>query len=702
MFTARATSGIAYQPALDGLRAVSVVAVVAFHGQVAGFSGGYLGVSVFFTLSGFLITSLLIAERSRTGTTRVGEFYVRRAKRLLPASLVCLTGISFAAAATDWFAGVDSLRRDLLGALFQVANWVSLAGSGSYQQLFADAGGQVSPVEHYWSLAIEEQFYWLWPLAFAGLYRLLPRSHRSRTVAVVAVTAGFAVAAPLIAAVWGPDAAYWATPARAAEILIGVVAAFVLTGRSLPAWWGWVAMAAFAALGVAVVAFPASGGPAYAGALPVVGVASALLIVGLQVAGPLRTALAAAPLVWLGRISYGVYLYHWPVFVVLDPRRVDLPSPALFLLRVAVTLAIAQVSYVVVERPIRSGVSWRPPAVGVGALTCCIAAAVATVALVPGGGGEYWRRGAVADAAIAPVGDGDLTPLTPLTTVVSAPSAAVGGAADGGTSTGAASTTPASSASPSSSAPVAAAAAPTTPAPTTLPPLPTPSRPVRILVAGDSTAEATGFGLAQWAGERPDLAQVSLAAEKGCGFLRGGEQLVAAWDAVPARCGEWLARHLPATVRELQPDVVMLMTTSWDVLDRRWDGGAAQTPLDDDYAGRIEADFRAVTADLLAAGAAHVVWVREPIPNVFWWSSGQAQEDPRRHAVLYAAMDLVAAEERGRVSVVDLPAWLAEQGLALDRDARPDGVHWSPEASARIARDFLGDRLLRAALLPTP
>ena len=135
--------GIAHQPALDGLRAVSVLVVLLFHGQITGFTGGYLGVSVFFTLSGYLITSLLIAERSGTGDTGVGAFYVRRAKRLLPASLLCLTAIAVAAAVTDWFDAVTTLRRDLLGALFQVSNWVSLSGSGSYQQLFSASCGSV-------------------------------------------------------------------------------------------------------------------------------------------------------------------------------------------------------------------------------------------------------------------------------------------------------------------------------------------------------------------------------------------------------------------------------------------------------------------------------------------------------------------------------------------------------------------------------
>jgi hypothetical protein len=225
---------------------------------------------------------------------------------------------------------------------------------------------------------------------------------------------------------------------------------------------------------------------------------------------------------------------------------------------------------------------------------------------------------------------------------------------------------------------------------------------MRVVVAGDSTAEATGFGLAQWAGERPDLAQVSLVVEEGCGFLRGGDQLIDRWVPVPQRCDDWLTSELPAKVSELRPDVVMLMTTSWDVLDRRWDGGPDESPLDPGYAERIRTDFATITTALLDAGATEVVWVREPIPNVFWWSSGQAQEDPDRHAVLYAAMDEIAAANPGHVTVIDLPAWVGANGMADDHDARPDGVHWSPEAAARIAREFLGEQLVRAALSTSP
>ena len=225
-------STIAYQPALDGVRALAVMAVLLFHGEVAGFGGGYLGVSVFFTLSGFLITSLLAAETEAKGSVGLGAFYSRRARRLLPASVLLVVLVMIASVVTDWFDAVADLRVQIIGSLLQVANWVFLASDGSYQELLQQAAGAASPLEHYWSLAIEEQFYWLWPLAFVGLWKL-GRTPRGRLVLLGAVTAVFVVVAPVTAAVWGGDAAYWASPARAAEILFGAFLALALAGRTV-------------------------------------------------------------------------------------------------------------------------------------------------------------------------------------------------------------------------------------------------------------------------------------------------------------------------------------------------------------------------------------------------------------------------------------------------------------------------------------
>ncbi len=705
---------ISYQPALDGVRALAVLAVLVFHADVALgdrqlFSGGYLGVSVFFTLSGYLITSLLVAEHGRTGRVALGAFYARRARRLLPASVFVVVAVSVAAALTDWFDGVTELRRHAIGSLLQVANWVFLFGEGSYQELFDRAGGAISPFEHYWSLAIEEQFYWLWPLAFVGIGVLARRSSTDLDAGRLRILAGitvlFALAAPLIAAVWGADAAYWATPARIAEILLGAVLAVLLAGRTrddrpLDRRWGVLAPIALVALTVASLTFPAAGGPAYAGALPLVAVGSAALLLGLQVDGPVRSALSWAPFVWLGRVSYGVYLYHWPLYVILDAERTGLDGPALFALRIAATLVLAQFSSVLLERPVRDGVRLTPRLTGLLAAGSTAVAVGAAVLLVPAADSSYWRvDGDVVEAAAIQPTDEPLAPLAP------APPVTEPAVTDAPTTDPVATEPPTSDPSATGTdttavdPDVTTSSAPTSTSTTEPPPL-VPSRPVRIVVAGDSTAEATGIGLVQWAAANPAIAQVGMAAEPGCGFVRGGEQLILDWTPVPDRCDDWLDEELLATVIATQPDVVMLMTTSWDVLDRRWPetGAAVLGPLDAPFATRLTTDFDAIARRLLEAGASGVVWVRQPVPDVFWSPETQVQEDPARHAALYAAMD--AAAERPGVHVVDLPAWLAETGLDVDQEARPDGVHWSPEASARVATDFLGEQLLRLALTP--
>jgi peptidoglycan/LPS O-acetylase OafA/YrhL len=668
-------ASISYQPALDGVRALAVLAVLAFHAQLPAMSGGYLGVSVFFTLSGFLITSLLIAEHESGGGLDVGAFYARRVRRLVPASVMCIAVVVVLAATTTLFDGVADLRRHVVGSLLQVANWVFLVGGGSYQELFEQSAGAVSPLEHYWSLAIEEQFYWLWPLAFVLLVRVAPR--RPVQVRLMAVaTFAAAVAAPLIAMGWGPDAAYWATPARAAEILVGALLAVVLAGRTPPQRVSLLAPVALMGLVIACITFPAAGGPAYAGALPLVALVSGALLLGLQAEGPVRSALSARPLVWLGGISYGVYLYHWPLFVLLDERRTGLDGISLFALRLVITLALAQFSYVAFEHPIRVGARLRPRVtIGVAAGATVAVAAIAVV-LVPTSDSSYWRSTTdVAAAAAIVTSDEALVALQPARPA-----------------------RPTSQPSLPTAAPVASTPdvpVPTLPSEAASPAL---SRPVRVVVAGDSTAEATGAGLMAWAAANPDRAQVVVDAQPGCGFVRGGEVMVEEWRSVPRRCDDWLTATLPGAVGELQPDVVMLMTTSWDVLDHRWQTDEVLTPSDPEFRGRIETDVASITTRLLDAGAGSVAWVLEPVPNVFWWSSGQSQEDPERHGVLHDAMRRVAAGDPARVAVVDLVGWLVGRGLHTDREVRPDGVHWSVEGSTLIAADFLGEALVSVAV----
>lgn len=638
-----------------------------------------LPISVFFTLSGFLITSLLAAETEAKGSVGLGAFYSRRARRLLPASVLLVVLVMVASVVTDWFDAVADLRSHIIGSLLQMANWVFLASDGSYQELLQQAAGAASPLEHFWSLAIEEQFYWIWPVAFVGLWKL-GRTPRGRLAVLGAVTAAFVVAAPLIAAVWGSDAAYWASPARAAEILLGAFLALALAGRTVsPRLWV-LAPAALVILGVCVVTFPAAGGPAYSGWLPAIGAVSALLLLGLQVDSPVRSACAAPPLVWLGRISYGVYLFHWPIFVVMNDERTGIDGPALFALRMMLTLGVAQLSFMFFEQPIRKagGIGIRPTLVAAGGATAAVI--VAAVIMVPGADSDYWAtESEVVEAAALDTDDAPLIITESAVTAVEQPS------------------------EPEPPVDIdtepSATSAETTTTTSTIPPIPELSRPVRMIVAGDSTGEAYGNGVVSWAAASPDTAQAELNVERGCGFVRDGEYLLEGeWFDVRDDCSDWLERDLPDRVAETGADVVLMVTTSWDVLDRRWDGGDGFATETDEMRARLRFDFTRVTDALLAEGAGAVVWVKAPIPNPLWLSRGTAQEQPARHAVLHEVMEEVVAANPGEVYVVDLLEYFDDAGYTDDVDLRPDGVHVSPEAAQIIATDFLGEQMIRAAL----
>jgi len=484
------------QPALDGVRALALVLVLFFHAGFTWMPAGYMGVSVFFTLSGYLITNLLLEEFDSSDGIQLGAFYSRRWKRLLPAGLLCLVGIillRFAGAYRE----VQHLRGDLTAATLQVFNWTELSRGGSYAGLFTASADELSPVKHYWSLAIEEQFYLLWPLVLLLLARRARRRGTPVLRSVAVLTVAFVVAAPVIAVVFGKDAAYWATPARFGEILVGATLACVMrrpwaTRHALSRASGTaVAATCLAVIVASSVLLPSDGGPAFSGWLGIFALVSAGLIVGLRAPGPLRRAMSWRPLVLLGVVSYGAYLFHWPVFVLLSAGGWELSRPPSFAVAVAITLGLAAISYRLVEHPIRTR-SWGARRVGGAAMVASVATLAAVlVAPPPSGGFLVADEGLLESAAIRPVELG--TELEPAAAARPPSTSAAVESSSAPASTVA--STPATTA-PSSAWP------PAPPASVELPAVP--NRPVRILVVGDSTAFYIGHGLARFAVDHPD------------------------------------------------------------------------------------------------------------------------------------------------------------------------------------------------------
>lgn len=345
--------GLTHQPGLDGLRGVAVIVIVLFHLGVGVLRGGYLSVTLFFTLSGVLIGTLVLDELVRTGGFSLRRFWLRRARRLLPAALVTLAVIGVARHVTTALA--DTSGADVAAAALDVANWHFVLADQSYADLF----GGPSAVLHFWSLSIEEQFYLGGGIAVALLALARPR----RPVLVIgtgaAVVAAGSFLLPFVTG-FGVDRVYYGTDTRAGELMVGVAAAAVFASprrRAAVVAAGPVLAALAAVAGAGLVALwltqdPGTGGLTR-GLLPLTTLAALLVVVGSLVpVGPVAALTRLAGLGWLGRISYSWYLVHWPVIVVanrLTDDRSLLRSAGLFV----GTLALAQACTVVVERPVR-------------------------------------------------------------------------------------------------------------------------------------------------------------------------------------------------------------------------------------------------------------------------------------------------------------------------------------------------------------
>jgi peptidoglycan/LPS O-acetylase OafA/YrhL len=363
-------------PGLDGLRAVAVLAVIAYHLNWGWAPGGLLGVGVFFVLSGYLITDLLLAQRERYGHIAFGRFWRRRARRLLPALWVMLGAVVLWVALAQPLQ-LSMLRTDVLAALFYFSNWWYALQHVAYFASF----GPPSPLGHLWSLAVEEQFYLFWPLLLGISVYLFGRRQRSGRSLIMQMRAGLGVhptvpvalviiaaiaSATAMALLWrpgaDPDRVYYGTDTRAFELLLGAALAFVWPSTRPAALDGqkraaleMAGVAGLIVIAVLIVVTNEYDAFLYRGGFALLALATVAVIAALShPATWFGRALGFKPLRWLGVRSYGIYLWHYPVIVLTTPL-VDTAGAHLLrsLFQIGGTIAIAALSWRYVEQPVR-------------------------------------------------------------------------------------------------------------------------------------------------------------------------------------------------------------------------------------------------------------------------------------------------------------------------------------------------------------
>jgi peptidoglycan/LPS O-acetylase OafA/YrhL len=655
-------------PALNGLRALAVFGVVAYHLQLGWAAGGYLGVDLFFVLSGFLITSLLLEEWAGTGSLHLVEFWARRARRLLPALFLLLAALAaylvlnaaFGGPGANGLVDLSDLRGDALATLFYVGNWHAIFAGQSYFAQFSVP----SPLQHTWSLAIEEQFYLVWPPLLLLLLRQARRSWRQ--VGVVVAVAGALLSAGLMALLFHPGGdptrVYYGTDTRLFDLMAGIAVAFLSAARPQPGQAArrllhLAASAAAVALGYFwVTAGTARGLPTnwmfdggflLCAALAAVVVADARLLDR----GPFARILSTPPLHFLGTISYGVYLWHWPIIVYLNGARTGLSNGPLDALRLGATLVAATASYYLVERPIRQKRLRGALRFSLAPLAGALCAAFVVIATVP----AVADPGAVATTSRAPVPGGAVV-------------AGSGGYAD--------------------QVPIRL------PAGTVV----SPSHPLRVMLLGDSVMHDASFAITA---ALESTGEVTVTTNTVLGF---GLTTSTNWPTV-----------IPGLIREEHPQLII---GSWS-----WDDYGPTTPnalhQPKAYAALLE---RAASVMLTPGdGVDSVIFTQVPIDGTVKVPAGEDQAAADRERTQGTnAWNAIAAKMPssfpGKVMYPPVASSLLLHGRystwlpPLGEPAAPlgewirarklDNVHLCPEGSARYARAILTDLTAVIKLAP--
>jgi peptidoglycan/LPS O-acetylase OafA/YrhL len=657
-----------YRPALDGLRAVAVLAVMIEHSGVRRpgstgllVPGGFLGVDVFFVISGFLITSLLLLERRRTGRIDLRRFWLRRARRLLPAVGVMVALTCVLAAVTDLAIDEATLQGDALAALAYVANWRFIVTDQSYFAAF----GLPSPFRHLWSLSLEEQWYLVFPPVLVGLLALV----RRRTGLLLGVLGAAAAASALWMALLytpgrDPSRVYYGTDTRAQALLIGALLAVVMVRlpaltRRLARLTPLLGVAGLAALAGLFATVSGQGARLYQGGFAVVALASVAAVAAVALpdaSGPAKRALAWRPAVAVGRVSYGLYLWHWPIFVYMTPDRIGLTGAELAAARIAVTFVVATLSFVAVELPIRRhglrGVADRLRRAGVsrarptGVAVVLASIVVAVVVVSTGGTGAGQATAAEPDTTV---------PVTeqPVTTTVVRPGHR-------------------------------------------LPAVPG-NRPLRVMVGGDSQAWSLVYAWISRQRQQPADIELRMVADLAC-TITPGVPIVDGVEVHDQHCVDWRSTW-EATAFDFRPDVVVAMWGAWEVFDHRVDGRTlvAGTP---EFAAAYEQAL-AESIDMVAAVSPDTRIVFAVVPcmtetNPFLGGGESRRNDPANVQWVNEHTAAVVARYAGRAMLVDLGPLVCEAGVPLEEVdglvPRPDGIHFSRDYAA-VAWRYIDERM---------
>lgn len=618
-----------YVPGLDGIRAFAVASVIAYHAGVTHVTGGFLGVDIFFCLSGFLITSLLLGEARHTGTIRLAQFWVRRARRLLPALLMVLCFVGLLSWLSAPVGAYPGLRLDSLATLLYVANWhFILEGSSYFKAALAP-----SPLTHTWSLAIEEQFYVVWPLLVVALVRL-----RRAPAALLAISALGAVGSTLwMARLFVPGAdttrLYYGTDTHAMTLLSGAALAAGLallaakrdtsTLRATGATGAAVQVAGIAgACVLAAMALKVNGETPwlYTGGFLVCGIATAAVILSAVTAprGVLATFLGLPPIRFIGRISYGLYLWHYPLFIWLDHERTGLFGVRLLALRLGATLLVATTSFYLVERPIRHGLVLR----GIAASFASAAAIATTIAVI---------FATSLASAIPPAG--------------------------------------------------------------AAPPQPAFHDPVRALLIGDSTMLTLGIAIAPFQ-HLYDVDELD-AATLGCGVtfsdaqIEHGNRIPTNWPcSYNHGSRETIYQAWTHEVATFRPEVVAILAGRWEV-HNLWVGTQVVNITQPAFQRQVRAGLTLAVTSSRSAGA-HVVLVTQPCSDSGERDDGQPwPEDSLHRLAIYNGIVRQVAASTG-ATVLDLNAMVCPGGHFQSSIngitvRQSDGVHFTTASGSFFA-----------------